>query len=175
MFILLAFIISNAYAPEGALYKQEWLDYLSNSPCQNLLVTYDQKQVACQIENVAIEHGLKKEDIVGLLVNSFAESELDPQAVSPGKKSFGVFQLHVDGMGYGWKEEDMKNVKLSTEAVIEEMKSAGIAGRNHSAKLSTKRVCKRVLRPKDSEKKAEERSRMIFHLFSKNFLLKQKI
>ena len=69
----------------------------------------------------------------------------------------------------------MKNVKLSTEAVIEEMKSAGIAGRNHSAKLSTKRVCKRVLRPKDSEKKAEERSRMIFHLFSKKFLLKQKI
>lgn len=175
MFILLAFIISNAYAPEGALYTKEYFEYLSNSPCQNLLVTYDQKKIACQIEEVAIEQGLKKEEIVGLLVNSFAESRFDPEAVSPGKKSYGVFQLHVDGMGFGWKKEDMKNVKLSTEAVIVEMKKVGLAGKTQSAKISTKKFCKKVLRPKDSEQKAEERSQMIRHLFNKKFLLKQKI
>ena len=175
MLTLLVLVTSNAYAPEGAIYTQQWLQEVENSPCQNISVSKEERKVACQIESVAKQYGLSRAETVALLVNSYAESGFDPNAVSPGKKSYGVFQLHVDGMGYGWSKEDMLNIKLSTEAVVLEMKKNNLIGKNHSAKTSTKKVCKKVLRPKHSDVKAEERVEILYKLFSKNFLLKQKI
>lgn len=172
MLTLLVLVTSDAYAPEGALYRQEWLQEIENSPCQNISATKEERNVACQIESVAKKHGLSKEETIALLVNSYAESRFDPNAVSPGKKSYGVFQLHVDGMGYGWSKEDMLNIELATEAVVLEMKKNNLVGKNHSIKTSTKKVCKKVLRPKHSDLKAEERARMISDLFPKKFLLK---
>jgi hypothetical protein len=171
---LLYILISNAYSPSiSKEEREEWLK--DKSPCQNIVATYVQKQVACQVEEIAFERGLDESQIMALIINSFAESALNPKAESSGKKSFGIFQLHVDGLGYGWSEKDMKNVRLATHAIIDEMERVGAIKKNRPVSWNTKTICKKVLRPKNSEQKAEERKLMIKKLYKKDFLLKTSI
>ena len=123
-------------------------------------------RVACQIERVARDNGIKnREFIKGLLINAFAESSLDPNAVSPGKKSFGVFQLHIDGMGYGMTRNEMKDVRTSSKVIIRFINSNKIKTDRLSAAESTRVICKKVLRPANKDEKSIERIKMLKKLF----------
>jgi hypothetical protein len=159
MIIFLLLFTSLAFAPTG---KYEKIDAI----CVDMNVKKDRIDVACDIEEAARKQGVSEEWFIkGLLANAYAESSLNPIAISPGKKSFGVFQLHVNGMGSGWSREDMMDVKKSTEAIVIEAKKNGIYKKKHSSTSATKFLCKKVLRPENSMEKAEVRANLLKKLF----------
>lgn len=158
--LLCLFFVKFAHAP--CLNKNE----LFEPVCLKANVTEKQRIVACAIEKVARKRGFKSENIIrGLIVNAFAESELNPRAVSPGRKSFGIFQLHVEGMGQGMTKEDMFNVEVSTNVVVDFMKEQNVNYVKMNEKQATKAICSTVLRPKD--KKIQVKNRLV--LLSKLF------
>lgn len=158
--ILLLFFLNIAHAPQGAKGETE------SAVCTEMKVSDADLRVACQIERTARDHGIKnREFIKGLLVNAFAESSLDPNAVSPGKKSFGVFQLHIDGMGYGMSKDEMTDVRTSSKVIIEFINSSKIRTEKLNAIESTKIICKKVLRPENKNEKALERVKILKKIF----------
>ena len=157
--IALLLLTSLAHAPMGNF---RFVDAV----CDDLNAEEQQVEVACDIEKYAREKGVHEPWFIkGLIANAYAESELDTGAVSRGKTSYGVFQLHVDGMGYGWSKEDMKDVKKSTIAIINEAKSKGIYKKKMNPKSATAFLCKKVLRPKNIEEQVEKRTHLLEKLF----------
>jgi hypothetical protein len=159
MIALLLILTSYAQAPMGNF---RFVDAV----CDDLNIEQDQVEVACDIEKYARAKGVREPWFIkGLIANAYAESELDVNAVSRGKTSYGIFQLHIDGMGYGWSKEDMKDVKKSTNAIIDEAKSKGIYKKKMNPKSATAFLCKKVLRPKNIEEQIEKRTRLLEKLF----------
>lgn len=157
--IALLLFISISYAPTGDF---EQIDAV----CDDMKIEQEQMDVACDIEKYAREEGVDESWFLkGLIANAYAESSLNPAAVSPGRTSYGVFQLHVDGMGSGWTKEDMKDVKKATRAIVEEAKSRGIYSKKRNSKSATAFLCKKVLRPKNIEEQIEKRIELLQELF----------
>jgi hypothetical protein len=153
-------LINLAHAPTGDR------SYLLSAVCDDTKVEEDMQEIACDIEKAAREEGISEEWFIkGLIVNAYAESSLNPQAISPGKTSYGVFQLHVRGMGSGWEISDMKDVRKSTGEIIKEAKKMGIYSKKRNEKSATAFLCVKVLRPENSQEKAKKRVEMLENLF----------
>jgi hypothetical protein len=58
------------------------------------------------------------------VVNAYAESGLNPNAVGDGGRSVGLFQLHERGGGAGMTVEQRKDPVLNTRRIIEEANRA---------------------------------------------------
>ena len=58
------------------------------------------------------------------VVNAYAESALNPNAVGDGGKSVGLFQLHEKGGGAGLTVEQRKDPVINTRRIIEEANRA---------------------------------------------------
>ncbi len=160
MFLILLFS-KIAYAPTGDFEKIDAI-------CDNLIVSREMLDVACDIERAARDTGVEEDWFIkGLIANAYAESTLNPNAVSPGKKSFGIFQLHVDGMGKGWEYAEMKDARLSTFAIVSEAKKMGIYNKKRNSRSATSFICKRVLRPANSDEQVEKRIDILENLFEK--------
>lgn len=158
--ILCLFFTKMAYAP--GLNKSEIIEPV----CLKANVTEKQRIVACAIEKVARKRGFKSEHVIrGLIVNAFAESELDPRATSPGHKSFGIFQLHVDGLGYKMSRKEMFDVETSTNVIVDFMNDQKLNYNKMGEKQATRMICSTVLRPKDKKVKMKERVELLSKLF----------
>lgn len=150
-----------AHAPTGNFEEIE-------AVCEEIDANEKMVDVACDIERAARDVGVDEEWFIkGLIANAYAESTLDPDAVSPGRTSYGVFQLHVDGMGSGWEYDEMKDPRLSTIAIIDEAKKMGIYKKKRSSKSATTFLCIKVLRPANSSEQAIKRVRILENLFEK--------
>jgi len=160
MFLILL-LSKLAHAPTGNFEKID-------AVCDDMSLPLEMLDVACDIERAARDTGVEEDWFIkGLIVNAYAESTLNPEAVSPGKKSFGIFQLHVDGMGKGWEYDEMRNSRLSTFAIVNEAKKMGIYKKKRNSRSATSFLCKRVLRPANSEEQVEKRIDILENLFEK--------
>lgn len=158
--LLCLFFIKMAHAP--GLNKSE----LFEPVCLKANITEKQRIVACAIEKVARKRGFKSKHVIrGLIVNAFAESELNPRAVSSGRKSFGIFQLHVDGLGYGMSHNDMFDVEASTKIIVDFMKNQDVNYNKMNEKQATRVICSTVLRPKDKKLQLKNRLMLLSKLF----------
>jgi hypothetical protein len=160
MFLILLFS-KLAHAPTGDFEKID-------AVCEDMSIPLEMLDVACDIERAARDTGVKEDWFIkGLIANAYAESTLNPDAISPGKKSFGIFQLHVSGMGKGWEYEEMKDVRLSTFAIVSEAKKMGIYKKKRNSHSATSFLCTRVLRPANSHEQVEKRIDILENLFEK--------
>ena len=160
--ILLLPIFFSVVAQAPVLSKSEIIEPV----CLKANVTEKQRIVACAIEKVARKRGFKSEHVIrGLIVNAFAESELNPNAISPGHKSFGIFQLHVDGLGYKMSRKEMFDVETSTNVIVDFMDEQNLNYNKMGEKQATRTICSTVLRPKDKKLKMKERVELLSKLF----------
>jgi hypothetical protein len=161
MMIIFLLFLNLAHAPTGDFENFEAI-------CETIDVSEKMIDVACDIERAARDAGVDEEWFIkGLIANAYAESTLDPQAVSPGHTSYGIFQLHINGMGYGWEYDEMKDSRRSTFAIIDEAKKMGIYKKKRSSKSATTFLCVKVLRPANSAEQAIKRVKILENLFEK--------
>lgn len=161
MMFLILILSKLAHAPTGEFEKID-------AVCDDMNVSLEMLDVACDIERAARDSGVEEDWFIkGLIVNAYAESTLNPDAVSPGRKSYGIFQLHVDGMGKGWEYEEMKDARLSTLAIVSEAKKMGIYKKKRNSRSATSFLCIRVLRPANSNEQVEKRIDILENLFEK--------
>jgi hypothetical protein len=85
--------------------------------------------------------------------------------VSPGSKSFGIFQLHVDGLGYKMSRKEMFDVETSTNVIVDFMNDQKLNYNKMGEKQVTRTICSTVLRPKDKKLRMKERVELLSKLF----------
>jgi hypothetical protein len=78
-----------------------------------------QVEVAALVVEEFLAAGFSPAVAAAAVVNAFAESSLDPTAVSSSKKFVGLFQVSTDVLA-----EDRKNARKNTRAIIEEARRA---------------------------------------------------
>ena len=134
--------------------------------CLKANITEKQKIVACAIEKIARSREFKSEHIIrGLIINAFAESRLDPFAISSGRTSFGIFQLHINGLGHGMPREDMFDVDISTNVIIDYMKNQNINYNEVGERQTIELICSTVLKPRDKKLQTKNRLLLLDKLF----------
>ena len=105
--------------PKGSLLTPaSTVPKLRNPP-----MTTQQNQMARLIVRQFRAAGLSDPMAIAAIVNSWAESTLNPNAVSPSGKAVGLFQLHEDGAGHGMSVSSRKDPITNTNRIIQEVKS----------------------------------------------------
>lgn len=139
--------------------------------CDAQGLSLPQRQMASLIAREFDAAGLSKLNEAAI-VNAYAESGLDPWAVSPSGASVGLFQLHEDGLGHGMSARSRKDPATNVRKVIDEVNTSSFAGplRNALARGASRDELVRlfttgVMRPKDKAAKAEERVQMARQIF----------
>lgn len=131
---------------------------------ETMQLTYEQELIAQQVEERLRHHGFSDELIIGALVNAYAESGLNVEAV--GKEGErGIFQLHPEGLGKKMKIEEMRDVDTSVDRIIRALrknkKMMQLEERGGSAAEHVAAFCVNIERPSDKHKKALSRVRLM--------------
>jgi len=123
-----------------------------------------QEEIAIRAERRLREHGFSDELITGALVNAYAESELNVDAVGKAGER-GIFQLHPQGLGHGMSIDEMRDIRASVDRVaraikknkkIMKLEKAGATAEAHTAAF-----CVEIERPDKKHSKAKSRVRLM--------------
>ena len=130
-----------------------------------------QISVARGIERRMRAHGFSDNMILGAIVNAYAESRLNPEAVGAAGE-LGVFQLHPKGLGRKMKPHEMRDVKGSTDKIIGTLKNnkkmMSLERKQASAADHTMAFCVEIERPKNKRLKAKQRVKVMKDIMKKN-------
>ena len=140
-------------------------------PVSDILnLRHDQRMVAQQIESRLRKHRISEGIIMGAIVNAYAESRLNPQAVGPGNTR-GVFQLLPSGLGHDMTIDQMHNVNASVDRVVVAIKKSKKMMRAGQSETDLENIvkvfCAEIERPKDKQLRAMERA-ALFRKLIKN-------
>lgn len=91
---------------------------------QPAALTTAQRAIANLITDIAKRNGESPAMAAAMVVNAYAESALDPNAVGDGGNSVGLFQLHARGGGRGMTVEQRKDPTANTERILQELNDA---------------------------------------------------
>ena len=125
---------------------------------------FEQLVVARQVERRLRKHGFSNELIAGALVNAYAESKLDVDAVGKAGER-GIFQLNPKGLGHGMTVNEMRDVSLSVDRIaraalknnrVMELEKKGGTVAQHALMF-----CKEIERPRHKGRRAQERVKLI--------------
>ena len=140
-------------------------------PVSDMLnLRHDQRMVAQQIESRLRKHQISEGIIMGAIINAYAESRLNPQAIGPGNTR-GVFQLLPSGLGHGMTIDQMHNVNASVDRVVVAIKKSKKMMRAGQSEADLENIvkvfCAEIERPKDKQLRAMERA-ALFRKLIKN-------
>ena len=140
-------------------------------PVSDMLnLRHDQRMVAQQIESRLRKHRISEGIIMGAIINAYAESRLNPQAVGPGNTR-GVFQLLPSGLGHDMTIDQMHNVNASVDRVVVAIKKSKKMMRAGQSEVDLENIvkvfCAEIERPKDKQLRAMERA-ALFRKLIKN-------
>jgi hypothetical protein len=125
---------------------------------------YKQLVVARRVEKRLRKYGFSDELIAGALVNAYAESGLDIDAVGKAGER-GIFQLNPRGLGHGMTVNEMQDVSLSVDrianAVLKNNRVMELERKGGSVAQHALIFCKEIERPSHKDRKARERVRLI--------------
>ena len=120
--------------------------------------------VARQVEKRLSEYGFSDELIAGALVNAYAESRLDADAVGKAGER-GIFQLNPKGLGHGMTADEMQDIALSVNrvarAVSKNDRVMELERKGGTVAQHTLMFCQEIERPRHKEHKARERVKLI--------------
>ena len=120
--------------------------------------------VARQVEKRLREYGFSDELIAGALVNAYAESRLDANAVGKAGER-GIFQLNPKGLGRGMTADEMQDITLSVNriarAVLKNNRVMELERVGGTVAQHTSMFCQEIERPRHKERKARERVKLI--------------
>jgi len=137
----------------------------------NLVLNDDQVDIARGIERKLRSHGFSDNLIMGAIVNAYAESKLNPDAVGSAGE-LGIFQINPRGLGKKMKPHEMKDTKKSIDRIIGALKKSkkimSLEKREASAAEHTIAFCTEIERPKDKLRKAKQRVKIMKEIMKKN-------
>ena len=137
----------------------------------DLKLNDSQISVARGIERRMRSHGFSDNLIMGAIVNAYAESKLDPNAVGAAGE-LGVFQLNPKGLGSKMKPHEMKDVINSTDRIIgavkKNRKMMSLEKKNASATDHVMAFCTEIERPSNKKRKAKHRVKIMKDIVKKN-------
>tara|TARA_Y100000034_G_C6897285_1_gene414003 strand:- start:1115 stop:3154 length:2040 start_codon:yes stop_codon:yes gene_type:complete len=76
------------------------------------------KNAAAVIEREMSNAGLSSPEIAAAIVNAYAESGLNPNAIGDGGNSVGLFQLHIRGAGHGMSVQARRDPAINTQTIL---------------------------------------------------------
>jgi hypothetical protein len=163
-FVLLL-LFSTVIGPEPEVTQH----YRKGLVCEDISTKIENREEACKIEQAMRREGFDSPLIEAALLNSYAESKFNPQAVGDHGRSKGVFQLHKRGLGRGMTDQQRHNIETSVRRVSvairksEKLKRA--LSRGAETPELTRIFCTEIMRPKDASRKARERASFEAELF----------
>lgn len=130
-----------------------------------------QTDIARGIERKLRSHGFSDNLITGAIVNAYAESRLNPEAVGSAGE-LGIFQINPRGLGKKMKPHEMKDTKKSIDRIIGALKKnkkiMSLEKQDASAAEHTIAFCTEIERPKDKFRKAKQRVKIMKEIMKKN-------
>lgn len=131
----------------------------------------DQADIAKAIEKMMKNHGFSDSLIMAAIVNAYAESGLDPDAVGSAGE-LGIFQLNPKGLGKTMEDHEMRDVRKSTDRIIVALRKSKsimkLERRKASAAEHVAAFCTEIERPKDKHRKARQRVKTLQKIMKKN-------
>ncbi len=131
---------------------------------ESMKLSDDQLSIATQVEKRMRYHGFSDESIAGALINAYAESKLNVNAVGRAGE-IGIFQLNPRGLGRNMSTSDMRDVRKSVDRVARAMKKNDkimkLEARGADIDDHVRAFCTEIERPKNRYKKAKDREKMI--------------
>jgi hypothetical protein len=145
--------------------KSSLLTMFSTVPkLRNPPLNLNQTQMARLIVHRFRAAGLPDSVTAAAIVNAWAESSLNPNAVSPAGTAVGLFQLHDNGAGHGMSIATRKDPAANTNKIIQEIKGhfgrtlLEQASRGASVWELTKLFTVHIERPGDANRRGDERA-----------------
>lgn len=145
--------------------KSSLLPVFSTTPkLRNPPLNANQTQMAKLIVRRFRAAGLSDSVAAAAIVNAWAESSLNPNAMSPAGTAVGLFQLHDNGAGHGMSIASRKDPATNTDKIIQEIK--GHFGRTLLERARqgasvwelTKLFTVHIERPGDANRRGDERA-----------------
>lgn len=131
-----------------------------------------QQQMVQKIETAFVGAGLPLTAAAAAVVNAWAESKLNPEAVGDSGHSIGLFQLSDWGAGHDMTvaERKIADVNIKTILVREVLVNAGKRFRQRAAEGADPRELAAIFsadieRPKDREGQQQARAALAIKLF----------
>ncbi len=135
---------------------------------ENVGLSSAQVKVADLITEEFLAAGFSAAVAAAAVVNAFAESSLDPEAVSVSGKFVGLFQVSTDVLAEG-----RKDARKNTRAIIEECRRASkfmsVAETSSDIRELTEAFCLYVERPSKKDLKCMIRSDLADRLYPVDF------
>ena len=129
-----------------------------------------QRSVARRIEDRLRKHRFSDGLIIGAIVNAYAESRLNTNAVGPGN-SRGIFQMTPSGLGHSMSIHEMHDVEASSDRVAVAIKKNSRMMRAESIgadfETFTSIFCLEIERPANKSLKALHRVALLRSLTKK--------
>lgn len=145
--------------------------YRKGLVCKDISTEIENRHVACQIEKEMRNEGFDSPVIKATLLNAYAESKFDPQAVGDGGNSKGVFQLNKNGLGHKMTDEEKYDIRKSVRRIAVAIRKSARFKRAIESGAETPELtelfCTEIMRPKDRYTKARIRRKMELLLFRK--------
>jgi len=124
----------------------------------------EQREASMQIERGLRVHGFSDELIKGAIVNAYAESGLDRNAIGRAGER-GVFQLNPVGLGRKMSDEQMHDISISTHRIAAAIKKnrrlMKVEQAGSSVETLTAVFCEEIERPKNKKTKARQRAKLV--------------
>lgn len=137
-----------------------------------------QRGMAALIEKEFLAAGLSKNLAAAAIVNAYAESGLNPDAVGDGGHSIGLFQENDWGAGRGMTVEERKNPITNIRTILKREVMAGMGRRLRAADQNkasveelTNLFCQDIERPKDKAAKGQRRAWLARRFFKSEALV----
>jgi len=143
--------------------------YRKGLVCEDISTEIENREVACEIEQVMRDEGFDSPLIKAALLNAYAESRFNPKAVGDSGNSRGVFQLNKNGLGSNMTTSDQHSVKKSVRRVAVAIRKSPQLQRaiESGAEVPelTELFCTEIMRPSNKREKARERRELERQLF----------
>jgi hypothetical protein len=158
-------LLSTPIGPEPEITQH----YRKVLVCEDISNEIENREVACQIEQVMRKEGFDSPLIKAALLNAYAESGFNPKAVGDSGNSKGVFQLNKNGLGNKMTDKERHDVDKSVRRVIVAIRKSprlqrAIEDGAEVAEL-TELFCTEIMRPSNKREKARKRRDLEKQLF----------
>jgi hypothetical protein len=132
-------------------------------------LTDEQKEASYIIEEQFDEMEIPDNITAAAIINAYAESGLDTDIIGDGGDSVGVFQLNINGLGNKLTNDMKTNLYTNSNIVgIQVLKNKSLIEADKDNKdipYLTAIFTKEIMRPKNKEKKAEDRMALAQRIF----------
>lgn len=132
-------------------------------------LTEEQRQVSNIIENELKQIGLSDNLIAASIVNAYAESRLNPNAVGDRGNSIGLFQLNKNGLGNKLTIENRHNVYTNTNVYgLQLLKNKNIQildESNCSIPILSAAITEHIMKPQNVEQNKIHRMEIAQKMF----------